>query len=65
MEDPITRGLGTRRDEDIALDLMKFIAGSTGYRKTSAPGVGFQGGVSSKAGDAPDNTPMSLDFGVT
>jgi hypothetical protein len=44
---------------------MKFIAGSTGCRKTSAPGVGFQGGVSSKAGDAPDNTPMSLDFGVT
>jgi hypothetical protein len=51
MEDPITRGLGTRRDEDIALDLMKFIAGSTGYGKTSAPGVGFQGGVSSKAAE--------------
>jgi hypothetical protein len=51
MEDPITRGLGTRRDEDIALDLMKFIAGSTGYGKSAAPGVGFQGSVSSKAAE--------------
>jgi len=30
---------------------MKFIAGSTGYGKTNAPGVGFQGGVSSKAAE--------------
>jgi len=34
-----------RRDEDIALDLMKFIAMTTGYGKTSGPGaVGFSGG---------------------
>ncbi len=51
MEDAITKGLGTRRDEDIALDLMKFIAGSTGYGKSAAAGVGFQGGVSSKAAE--------------
>lgn len=35
---------GARRDEDIALDLMKFVAMSTGYGKTTSSGVGFQGG---------------------
>ena len=34
-----------RRNEDIALDLMKFIAMTTGYGKTaSSGGVGFSGG---------------------
>lgn len=38
--------LGSRRNEDIALDLMKFIAMTTSYGKTSGAGggVGFQGG---------------------
>jgi hypothetical protein len=36
--------VGARRDEDIALDLMKFVAMTTGYGKTSGTGVGFQGG---------------------
>ena len=36
--------LGSRRNEDIALDLMKFIAMTTGYGKTIGRGVGFQGG---------------------
>ena len=36
--------LGARRDEDIALDLMKFIAMATSYGKTTSGGVGFQGG---------------------
>ncbi len=35
--------LGSRRNEDIALDLMKFIAMTTGYGKTAGAGVGFQG----------------------
>ena len=36
--------VGSRRNEDIALDLMKFIAMTTGYGRTSgAGGVGFQG----------------------
>jgi len=35
--------LGSRRNEDIALDLMKFIAMTTGYGRTSGSGVGFQG----------------------
>jgi hypothetical protein len=40
---------GARRNEDIALDLMKFIAMTTGYGRTSSTGVGFQGsGAASK-----------------
>ena len=36
--------LGARRNEDIALDLMKFVAMTTGYGRTTSSGVGFQGG---------------------
>ena len=35
--------VGSRRNEDIALDLMKFIAMTTGYGRTSGAGAGFQG----------------------
>jgi len=42
---------GLRRNEDIALDMMKFIAVTTGYGKVGAPGAGFQGGTVSKAED--------------
>jgi len=41
-EAPNTTG-GSRRDQDIALDLMKFVALTTGYGRTSSTGVGFQG----------------------
>ncbi len=51
MEETITSGVGMRRNEDIALDLMKFIAVTTGFGKTGAPGVGFQGSVLSKAAE--------------
>ena len=44
--------LGSRRDEDIALDLMKFIAMTTGYGKTTGTGVGFQG---TTAADKPED----------
>jgi hypothetical protein len=41
--------LGSRRNEDIALDLMKFIAMTTGYGKGAGAGVGFSGsGVAEK-----------------
>lgn len=41
-----------RRNEDIALDLMKFVAMTTGYGRTSSSGVGFQGsGAASKPED--------------
>ncbi len=36
--------MGARRNEDIALDMMRFIAMTTGYGKTASSGVGFQGG---------------------
>jgi hypothetical protein len=44
MDVPGTPAAGLRRDEDIALDLMKFIAMTTGYGKTSSTtgGVGFE-----------------------
>jgi len=42
---------GSRRNEDIALDLMKFIAMTTGYGKVGSPMTGFQGGTAPKAED--------------
>lgn len=50
MADEISNlGLGSRRNEDIALDMMKFIALTSGYGKTGSPGAGFQGATVSKA----------------
>jgi len=43
--------VGSRRNEDIALDLMKFVALTTSYGKTEAHGAGFQGPIPSKAQD--------------
>lgn len=40
--------VGSRRNEDIALDMMKFIAVTTGYGKTGSPSAGFQGGNPSR-----------------
>jgi hypothetical protein len=51
MEESVASGTGTRRNEDIALDLMKFVAATTGYGKTGAPGVGFQGSALTKAAE--------------
>ena len=42
---------GARRDEDIALDLMKFVAVTTGYGRTGSTAAGFQAGGESKAED--------------
>jgi hypothetical protein len=41
-------GLGARRNEDIALDLLKFVAGTTGVGRTAAPSTGFSGTAGSK-----------------
>lgn len=43
MEEGPTMHSGARRNEDIALDLMKFVAMTTGYGRTTSSGVGFQG----------------------
>ena len=51
MEEPGTGNVITRRNEDIALDMMKFIAVTTGYGKTGSPEAGFQSGTVSKAED--------------
>ena len=51
-EVPATGSGHARRNEDIALDLMKFIAMTTGYGRTTSSGVGFQGtGTAAKPED--------------
>ena len=51
-EAPTTGSGASRRNEDIALDLMKFVAMATGYGKTaSSGGVGFSGGAAAKPED--------------
>ena len=44
MDETSSSTAGARRNEDIALDLMKFVAMTTGYGRTTSSGVGFQGG---------------------
>ncbi len=41
-------GLGARRNEDIALDLLKFVAGTAGVGKTASPSTGFTGTTATK-----------------
>jgi hypothetical protein len=41
----------SRRDQDIALEMMKFIAVTTGYGRTSSPAAGFKSGSETKAED--------------
>jgi len=49
--DALSGIVGSRRNEDIALDLMKFIAATTGYGKSGAPGAGFSGTSDTKVED--------------
>ncbi|HVZ60332.1 MAG TPA: hypothetical protein VG892_06055 [Terriglobales bacterium] len=51
MDEVPTLSVGSRRDQDIALDMMKFIAMTTGLGKTGTPGAGFQGGTVPRAED--------------
>ena len=46
--------VGSRRNEDIALDLLKFVAAYTDFAKTAGGGVGFQTPGSGKASDQVD-----------
>jgi hypothetical protein len=41
-------GLGARRNEDIALDLLKFVAATAGVGKPAAPSTGFTGTAAAK-----------------
>ena len=49
--DPLAGIVGASRNEDIALDLMKFIAATTNFGKTVASGAGFHGAVENKSED--------------
>lgn len=54
-EGPATGSGSARRNEDIALDLMKFVAMTTGYGRTTSTGVGFTGsGSAAKPEDYAD-----------
>jgi hypothetical protein len=41
-------GLGARRNEDIALDLLKFVAATAGVGRTAVPSTGFSGASAPK-----------------
>ena len=41
-------GLGVRRNEDIALDLLKFVAGTAGIGRAAVPSTGFSGAAAPK-----------------
>jgi len=41
-------GQGLRRNEDIALDLMKFVAGVAGIGRQAVPSTGFSGAAAPK-----------------
>lgn len=42
---------GARRNEDIALDLLKFVAGTANVGRAATPSTGFGAGGSAKADD--------------
>jgi len=48
MESLSNAGLGARRNEDIALDLLKFVAGTAGVGRTAVPATGFSGASAPK-----------------
>jgi hypothetical protein len=49
MDEVSAPAIGSRRNEDIALDMMKFVAITTGYGRTGVGAAGFQGGTVSRA----------------
>ena len=52
--------IGSRRNEDIALEMMKFIAMTTGYGKTNQGGPGFQGSAAASRADEYANHLLEL-----
>jgi hypothetical protein len=51
MEQAPVSGNGARRNEDIALDLLKFVAATAGVGRTGATSTGFGAAGSSKPDD--------------
>lgn len=48
MESIPSTSLGARRNEDIALDLLKFVAATAGVGRPAAPSTGFSGSAAAK-----------------
>ncbi len=48
---PQSAATSVRRNEDIALDLLKFVAGSTNILRTTIPSTGFTSGGTPKPED--------------
>ncbi len=51
MDQVPSSGNGARRNEDIALDLLKFVAASAGVGRSSAPSTGFVAASAPKPDD--------------
>ena len=51
MDDIAGLPIGSRRNEDIALDLMKFVAMTTNYGKSGTAAAGFSGSAGNKAAE--------------
>lgn len=51
MEQPPIGNMGARRNQDIALDLLKFIAVTASIGRTATPSAGFVAGAASKNED--------------
>ena len=51
MEQAVSAPNGARRNEDIALDLLKFVAASAGLGRGTSPAAGFVAASSSKPED--------------
>ncbi len=51
MEQPSLGNVGARRNEDIALDLLKFVAVTASVGRPTAPAAGFVAGAASKTED--------------
>ena len=48
---PVPPAPPLRRDEGVALELMKFVATTTGYGRNTSGAAGFQGGAPSHAAE--------------
>ena len=55
MEQPQNSPVGARRNEDIALDLLKFVAATTGAGRTTVPSTGFTAPSAPKLDDQVDH----------
>jgi len=51
MEQISATNVGARRNEDIALDLLKFVAVTAGVGRPAAPSAGFVSGAPQKSDD--------------